>query len=103
MAMSGGFTQVWTKTGFAKISATRPLRAASDESRVDPFSAALRSVSCLVPALKEKNLRGYSLLRVTVLNRKLKRGIRKVRTSRYFSVDKKPKIQQKGDRCAKSQ
>ena len=43
---------------FQKIARFRVIqapRAASDESRLDPFSAALRSISFLAPAQKEKN------------------------------------------------
>ena len=46
-----GFTKRNEKLGHANMSGAWPLRAASDESLLDPFSAALRSVSCLVKTL----------------------------------------------------
>ena len=44
------------------MSLSRPLRAASDESRVDPFLAALRSFGWPVDVLKAKNCGSHILI-----------------------------------------
>ena len=54
MAAGVGLLKGNTKTRFSKTLGARPLRAASDESRLDPFSAALRSIGFWCPLKKKK-------------------------------------------------
>ena len=65
-----GFTRRNKKLGPANISGGWPLRAPSDESRLDPFSAALRSVSCLVQVQKNKKTERNSPVGVDTLEQK---------------------------------
>ena len=58
--------------GHADVSGALPLRAASDESRLDPFSAALRSTNGFVGHPQVKKLRDTLWLAASLQDGKLR-------------------------------